>query len=212
IGYEIQVGGYAVHELQALMGAREAVELHTHHYLEGNVATGQLLPRLVGFLSAEERAFFLSFIKVPGISPKSGVRAMSLPPLQIAEAIATANTIMLTKLPGIGRKKAEQVISTLREEIADRGSIGRTTRRHAPARRRHGRAGGAVGLPNARGGEPRGTRRRHAGSGRRGRSHPTGSLPAEPIGRKHGHRAARERKGGEPGGRTNIHLAEAHAA
>ncbi|MDE0340940.1 MAG: helix-hairpin-helix domain-containing protein [Nitrospinae bacterium] len=119
IAYEIQVGGYAVHELQALMGAREAVELHTHHYLEGNVATGQLLPRLVGFLSAEERAFFLSFIKVPGISPKSGVRAMSLPPLQIAEAIATANATLLTKLPGIGRKKAEQVISTLREEIAE---------------------------------------------------------------------------------------------
>ena len=119
VAYEIQVGGYAVHELQALMGAREAVELHTHHYLEGNVATGQLLPRLVGFLSAEERAFFLSFIKVPGISPKSGVRAMSLPPLQIAEAIATANATLLTKLPGIGRKKAEQVISTLREEIAE---------------------------------------------------------------------------------------------
>ena len=119
LAYEIQVGGYAVHELQALMGAREAVELHTHHYLEGNVATGQLLPRLVGFLSAEERAFFLSFIKVPGISPKSGVRAMSLPPLQIAEAIATANATLLTKLPGIGRKKAEQVISTLREEIAE---------------------------------------------------------------------------------------------
>ena len=119
VAYEIQVGGYAVHELQALMGAREAVELHTHHYLEGNVATGQLLPRLVGFLSAEERAFFLSFIKVPGISPKSGVRAMSLPPLQIAEAIETANATLLTKLPGIGRKKAEQVISTLREEIAE---------------------------------------------------------------------------------------------
>ena len=119
VAYEIQVGGYAVYELQALMGAREAVELHTHHYLEGNVATGQLLPRLVGFLSAEERSFFLSFIKVPGISPKSGVRAMSLPPLQIAEAIAAANATMLTKLPGIGRKKAEQVISTLREEIAE---------------------------------------------------------------------------------------------
>ncbi len=124
IAYEIQVGGYAIHELQALMGAREAVELHTHHYLEGNVATGQLLPRLVGFLSVEERSFFLSFIKVPGISPKSGVRAMSLPPLQIAEAIATANTVMLTKLPGIGRKKAEQVISTLREEIAELQLVG----------------------------------------------------------------------------------------
>lgn len=118
ISYEMQVGGYAVHELQALMDAREAAELHTHHYLEGNVATGQLLPRLVGFLSTEERAFFLCFIKVPGISPKSAVRAMSLPPLQIAEAIVAANTALLTKLPGIGKKKADQVISKLREEIA----------------------------------------------------------------------------------------------
>ena len=124
IAYEIQVGGYAAHELQALMGAREAVELHTHHYLEGNVATGQLLPRLVGFLSAEERAFFLSFIKAPGISPKSAMRAMRLPPLQIAEAIATANAATLTKLPGIGRKKAEQIISTLKEEVAGLQLVG----------------------------------------------------------------------------------------
>lgn len=119
IAYEIQVGGYAVHELQALMDAREAVALHTYHYLEGNVATGQLLPRLVGFLSAEERAFFLRFIKVPGVSPRSGVRAMSLPPLQIAEAIARANVALLTRLPGIGKKKAEQMIARLQEEIME---------------------------------------------------------------------------------------------
>ena len=48
LAYEVQVGGYALPELQALMDAREAAELHTYHYLEGNVATGQLLPRLAG--------------------------------------------------------------------------------------------------------------------------------------------------------------------
>ncbi len=117
VAYEVLVGTYARHELQALMGAREAVELHTHHYVEGNVTTGQLHPRLVGFLSAEERAFFLCFIKAPGISPKSAVRAMSLPPLQIAEAVASANALLLTKLPGIGKKKAEQIVSGIREEV-----------------------------------------------------------------------------------------------
>ena len=119
LAYEVQVGGYALPELQALMDAREAAELHTYHYLEGNVATGQLLPRLAGFLSAEERAFFLCFIKAPGISPRSAMRALSLSPFQIAQAIAAANAALLTRLPGIGKKKAEQVVARIREEIME---------------------------------------------------------------------------------------------
>lgn len=119
LAYEVQVGGYALPELQALMDAREAAELHTYHYLEGNVATSQLLPRLAGFLSAEERAFFLCFIKAPGISPRSAMRALSLSPLQIAQAIAEANAALLTRLPGIGKKKAEQVVARIREEIME---------------------------------------------------------------------------------------------
>ena len=72
VAYEIQVGGYAVHELQALMGAREAVELHTHHYLEGNVATGQLLPRLVGFpLRGRKSVFSSRSSKCPASAPKA---------------------------------------------------------------------------------------------------------------------------------------------
>ena len=116
--YEVLVGGYALPELRALMAAREPVELHTYHYLEGNVATGQLLPRLTGFFSQEEREFFLRLIKVPGFSARSGVRALGLPPREIARAISLGNTALLTKLPGIGKKKAEQLVSQLQGEIA----------------------------------------------------------------------------------------------
>ncbi len=120
--YETQVGAYALSELQALMDAREPVELHTHHYLEGNVAAGQtLVPRLVGFLTAAERDFFLRFIKVPGLSPRSGVRAMGLPPERIAAAILARDMGTLTKLQGIGKKKAEQIISKLADELAELG-------------------------------------------------------------------------------------------
>lgn len=120
--YETQVGAYALPELQALMDAREPVELHTHHYLEGNVAAGQtLVPRLVGFLMAAERDFFLRFIKVPGLSPRSGVRAMGLPPERIAAAILARDMGTLTKLQGIGKKKAEQIISKLADELAELG-------------------------------------------------------------------------------------------
>lgn len=117
--YEAQVGSYALPELQALMGAKEPVELHTHHYIEGNVTAGQsLTPRLVGFLTQSERAFFLSFIKVPGISPRSATKALGLPPDRIAQAIATRDVATLTRLQGIGKKKAEQIIAQLSEELA----------------------------------------------------------------------------------------------
>ncbi len=124
ICYEAHVGTYAMPELQALMGAREPVELHTHHYLEGNVAAGQsLTPRLTGFLTAAERDFFLRFIKVPGLSPRSAIRAMGLPPERIAQAILARDMGTLTRLQGIGKKKAEQIISHLADELAEMGLL-----------------------------------------------------------------------------------------
>ena len=122
--YEALVGTYALPELQALMDAREPVELHTHHYLEGNAASGQsLIPRLVGFLTPAERDFFLRFIKVPGISTRSGIRAMGLPPERIAAAIVACDMGTLTRLQGIGKKKAEQIISHLADELAETGLL-----------------------------------------------------------------------------------------
>jgi len=118
--YEILVGTYALPDLQVLMDTRESAELHTHHYLEGNVAAGQtLIPRLVGFLTPAERDFFLRFIKVPGISPRSGIRAMGLPPQRIAAAVIARDTGTLIRLPGIGKKKAEQIVSQLADELAE---------------------------------------------------------------------------------------------
>ena len=119
ICYEVLVGAYALPELRALMAAGEPVELHTYHYLEGNVAAGQFIPRLTGFLSEGEREFFLRFIKIPGLSPRSTIRAFALPPERIAGAIAAGQPAILTKLPGIGKKKADQIISSLQEKIGE---------------------------------------------------------------------------------------------
>lgn len=118
--YEAFVGSYALPELHALMGAKEPVELHTYHYIEGNVAAGQsLTPRLVGFLTPPEREFFLLFIKAPGLSPRSATRALALPPNRIAKAILRGDVSTLIRLPGIGKKKAEQIISYLSEKISE---------------------------------------------------------------------------------------------
>ncbi len=130
--YEVLVGAYALPELRALMGAREPVELHTHHYLEGNVAAGQLVPRLAGFLTAAERELYLSFIKVQGLSARSTIRALIFPPERIAGAIVAGDISLLTKLPGVGMKKAEQIVSKLKDELAGFALAAETPGEEAP--------------------------------------------------------------------------------
>ena len=76
VTYEMYIGVYAIPEIQKKMDGNEFLEFHTYHYLEGNVTSSQMIPRLIGFLSKEERDFFIRFIKVPGISPRSGIKAL----------------------------------------------------------------------------------------------------------------------------------------
>tara|TARA_Y100000588_G_scaffold387789_1_gene486403 strand:- start:2912 stop:3547 length:636 start_codon:yes stop_codon:yes gene_type:complete len=116
VTYEMYIGGYAVPEIQIKMEENQPIELHTYHYLEGNVTSSQMIPRLIGFLSKEERDFFIRFIKVPGISARSGIKALGISPDLIADAIANSNLPVLNKLPGIGKKKAEQIVSKLQSQ------------------------------------------------------------------------------------------------
>tara|TARA_B100001123_G_C15273103_1_gene1011072 strand:+ start:1348 stop:1983 length:636 start_codon:yes stop_codon:yes gene_type:complete len=116
VTYEMYIGIYAIPEIQKKIAENEFLELHTYHYLEGNVTSSQMIPRLIGFLSKEERDFFIRFIKVPGISARSGIKALSISPDLIADAIANSNLPVLNELPGIGKKKAEQIVSKLQSQ------------------------------------------------------------------------------------------------
>ena len=55
VTYEMYIGIYAIPEIQKIIAGNEFLELHTYHYLEGNVTSSQMIPRLIGFLSKEER-------------------------------------------------------------------------------------------------------------------------------------------------------------
>jgi len=109
VTYEMYIGVYAIPEIQKKMEGNEFLEFHTYHYLEGNVTSSQMIPRLIGFLSKEERDFFIRFIKVPGISARSGIKALGISPDLIADAIANSNLPVLNKLPGIGKKKPSKL-------------------------------------------------------------------------------------------------------
>ncbi|MHB1001030.1 MAG: Holliday junction branch migration protein RuvA [Armatimonadota bacterium] len=112
IGYEVLVPAAVMTGLNKLTEAeRNAVTLVTYHYYENNQS--RMVPRLIGFSNEVEREFFELFITVANMGPKTAVRALSRSFHSVAEAIEDGNYKELATLPGIGDKKARQVIATL---------------------------------------------------------------------------------------------------
>lgn len=118
---EILVPRYALGELAACRGM--SVMLHTLEYLEGSSAGGNLIPRMVGFLHAEDRAFFELFTTVKGIGVRKAIRALAEPVGRIAAMIEAADTVGLSKLPGIGRRTADQIVAELRGKLTEFGAM-----------------------------------------------------------------------------------------
>jgi Holliday junction DNA helicase RuvA len=95
----------------------QPVVLHTLEYLEGNPTRGNLVPRLVGFLSEVEREFFELICEVDGVGVRKALRAIIRPVGEIAAAIEEQDTKSLSGLPGIGAATAERMIAKLRRRM-----------------------------------------------------------------------------------------------
>lgn len=113
--YELLIPACDEMRLAAAVG--DTIEFHTLHYLESPNQGSTFLPRLVGFASAEDRAFFELFTSVKGIGPRRALRAMQLAPATIAEAIAERDVNLLKTLPEVGKKIAETLVLELREKV-----------------------------------------------------------------------------------------------
>ncbi len=112
LGYEVMVPATVMQSLlKRSEDERRDVRLVTFHYLENNQS--RIVPRLIGFSNEIEREFFELFITVSDLGPKTAVRALSQSFHSIAEAIEQGNHKALTALPGIGDKKARQIVATL---------------------------------------------------------------------------------------------------
>ncbi len=121
---ELAVGPY-VHEVlvpeivrrSLLQRINQEVALHTLEYLEGNPTRGNLVPRLVGFLSEVEREFFELLCEVEKVGVRKALRAIVRPVAEIAAAIDEQDTKLLATLPGIGAATAEQMVAKLRRKM-----------------------------------------------------------------------------------------------
>jgi len=109
IGYEVLIPAGVLRSLPAQEG--EHLDLVTYEYL--HVERSRATPVLIGFRSELERDFFQQFITVASIGPRSAVRALGLPVSRIAQAIEDGDLRVLQSLPGIGARKAKEIVAKL---------------------------------------------------------------------------------------------------
>ncbi len=114
--YEVLVPAFVLPELRGAL--HREVSLVIIQYIEGNPAVGSLAPRMVGFLRESERGFFHELLKVKNFGVRKALRAMAVPPHQLAAAIEQADERALSALPEIGKRTAATMIAQLRGQVS----------------------------------------------------------------------------------------------
>ena len=113
--YDVLIPAFDSQRLAKRLG--QEVVLHTIHYVEGDPAHGAQTPRLLGFLSETDRAFFRVFTTVKGIGIRKALRALVRPVSEVAAAIGAKDARFLVDLPEIGKRTAEQIIAELHGKV-----------------------------------------------------------------------------------------------
>lgn len=112
---DVQGVGYQVHcasrTLQALPSPGEAAVLSIETY----VREDQI--KLFGFRSDAEREWFRLLQTVQGVGAKVALAVLStLPPSDLANAIALRDKAAVARTPGVGPKVAERIVSELKDK------------------------------------------------------------------------------------------------
>ncbi len=88
------------------------IELYTHLYVrESELA-------LYGFNTEEELEIFTTLLGVSGIGPRTALAVLStFSPEVLRSAVSQGDVVMLTRIPGIGRKTAERLMLDLKDKV-----------------------------------------------------------------------------------------------
>ncbi len=113
--YQVLIPEFVRRKLQDLIGTE--ISLCTEQYIEGGQGASHMIPRIIGFISDHELGFFSLFCTVNKIGPKKALKALTQPPLEVANAIARKDNGWLSKLPGIGKQTAENIIAQLHRSV-----------------------------------------------------------------------------------------------
>ncbi len=114
IGYDVLIPAFVMRGIRADTKEGEYLEL----YVSYNQTERQPKPVLVGFRSPLDKEFFELFISVEDIGPSAAVKALVKPVREIARSIEGKDVRALKELKGIGERKAEKIIATLKGKVA----------------------------------------------------------------------------------------------
>ena len=117
ICYEVMLPGFAVNALASKIGSD--ITLCTMEYYEGTPGGGNLIPRMIGFLSQGEKEFFGRYVSVKGIGIKKGLKSLTIPIGTIAGAIESGDEKILLSLPAVGKRLAQHIIAELKGKLGD---------------------------------------------------------------------------------------------
>jgi Holliday junction DNA helicase RuvA len=97
-------------------GPGQMIHLSTHLDVREDALT------LYGFVDDNEREVFETLITISGVGPKLALAILStLSTGQLRSSIAQGDSDLLTRVPGIGKKKAEKIAFELKDKLAVAG-------------------------------------------------------------------------------------------
>src|SRR5260370_10156540 len=74
---------------------------------------------LYGFLTAREKHFFELLISASGVGPGLALKILSgMSVDELVPAIRRSDLVLLTRIPGVGKKTAERIVVELRDRLA----------------------------------------------------------------------------------------------
>ena len=108
VGYKV----FIAKDNAAILADNETVKIFTYLYMRESKAL-----ELYGFISSKELAFFELLLEVPGVGPKSALAILGEASVDDLErAIASGDEKYLTRVGGIGKKKALKILLELKEK------------------------------------------------------------------------------------------------
>lgn len=116
-GFLIEVGGVGYYVLAptTLLDMLE-IGIKTHIFTHLHVREQELT--LFGFADKAELELFRTLLKVQGIGPKVALAILShIPAETLKQAVAREEAALLARVPGIGPKKAKQIVFQLKDKV-----------------------------------------------------------------------------------------------
>jgi len=113
VGYEVLLPEIVWQEVERKKADLTNIELH----ISFHQTQQQPKPVLIGFNTEIELEFFEQLITVKDIGPVTAAKCLTLPVPVIARAIEDRDVGTVMKLRGIGRRKADMIISELHGKV-----------------------------------------------------------------------------------------------